>query len=66
MIPQPPSIITKHDLYALFIHHFQDIHDAYSTLLASLPPSETAKTFTPQQVKDVENIQIDLLLQDTP
>ncbi|PNF43723.1 hypothetical protein B7P43_CG14073 [Cryptotermes secundus] len=65
-IPQPPSIITKHDLYALFLHHLQHIHDEYISLLASLPISETSKPYSNAQFDKLQQLQIQLLLQDSP
>jgi hypothetical protein len=64
-IRQPPNIITKHDIYALFMHHLQSIHDAYIALLASLPLSDTSKPYT-KQVQELQALQIQLLLQDSP
>jgi hypothetical protein len=50
-IPQPPSIITKHDLYHLIATHLKEIDNAYAFLLSSQPlasnhkhPTETSKT----------------------
>jgi hypothetical protein len=64
-IPQPPNIITKHDIYALFLHHLQSIHDEYISLLASLPISDTSKPYTTKQVQQLESLQVNLLLQDS-
>ncbi|PNF30105.1 hypothetical protein B7P43_CG03137 [Cryptotermes secundus] len=65
IIPQPPSIITKHDLYALFLHHLQSIHDEYISLLASLPISETSKPYSNTHIDKLQQLQIQLLLQDS-
>jgi hypothetical protein len=64
-IPQPPNIITKHDVYALFLHHLQSIHDAYVTLLASLPISDTSKPYSNKQSDKLQSLQIQILLQDS-
>jgi hypothetical protein len=65
-LPQPPNIITKHDIYALFLHHLQSIHDAYVSLLASLPIADTSKPYTNTQIARLESLQMNLLLQDSP
>jgi hypothetical protein len=64
-LPQPPNIITKHDIYALMLHHIQSIHDDYLLLLASSPISDTSKPYTTTQIKHLESLQIQLLLQDS-
>jgi hypothetical protein len=64
-LPQPPNIITKHDIYALILHHIQSIHDDYLLLLASSPISDTSKPYTTTQIKHLESLQIQLLLQDS-
>jgi hypothetical protein len=65
-LPHPPAIITHHDIYALILHHIQDIHTSYSNLLQTLPSSPSSKHPTPTAYSSLLNFQISLLLQDTP
>jgi hypothetical protein len=64
-IPQPPHIVTKHDIYALFLHHLQSVHDKYIALLASLPIADSSKPYTNAHIKQLESLQMSLLLQDS-
>jgi hypothetical protein len=43
---QPPGIITKHNIYALILHHIQDILTNYDDILLSSPNSPTIKTLS--------------------
>jgi hypothetical protein len=65
-LPHPPAIITHYDLYALILHHIQDIQHAYHDLLSTMPQSPTSKQFTSTTYNNLQNLQIALLLQDTP
>jgi hypothetical protein len=64
-IPHPENIISKHDFYALFLHHLQDIHDTYIQTLASFPLSDSSIPYSNTQFQELQNLQVELLLQDT-
>jgi hypothetical protein len=65
-LPHPPAIITHHDLYGLFLNHIQTIHETYTNLLNQMPIAPTSKPFTPAAYDTLVNLQIALLLQDSP
>jgi hypothetical protein len=64
-LAQPETIITKHDIYGLFLHYVQSIHDTYIALLATSPIADTSKPYTTQQNQALQDLQMELLLQDT-
>lgn len=64
-LPHPSSIITHHDVYALFLHHLQDIHSTYTSLLSQMPLSETSKQIQDLAYATLQNLQLALLLQDS-
>jgi hypothetical protein len=65
-LPHPPAIITHHDLYGLILHHIQTINETYKALLSSMPIAPMSKPFTETSFDNLVNLQITLLLQDSP
>jgi hypothetical protein len=61
-VPQPPTIITKHDIYALILHNVQDIFLHPDTITSSYPVSPGAKPFDNSLREALTSLQIDLLL----
>jgi hypothetical protein len=55
-LPLPPNIITKHNIYALMLHHLQDIHSSYTTLLSSHPQSPTIKHHSQSLYDDLQGL----------
>jgi hypothetical protein len=66
ILPHPPAIITHYDLCALVLHHIQAIQTNYQELLSTTPRSPTSKQYTSTTYNTLQNLQIALLLQDTP
>jgi hypothetical protein len=64
-LSHPPAIITHHDIYALFLHHLQDIHNTYTSQLSQIPLSETTKHIPDGAYTSLQNLQVSLLLQDS-